>query len=123
MTRLILGRSGSAKTEYIFKQIADAAAREKEIVFIVPEQCSFVSEYRLLEMLGEQKMKQVSCQSFRGLVHEVQGVYGGRTPHALSRGAKAVCMKKAIELCAPQLQLYKKNTSSNAFVASMIFCI
>lgn len=120
MTRLILGRSGSAKTEYIFKQIADAAAREKEIVFIVPEQCSFVSEYRLLEMLGEQKMKQVSCQSFRGLVHEVQGVYGGRTPHALSRGAKAVCMKKAIELCAPQLQLYKKNTSSNAFVASMI---
>lgn len=120
MTRLILGRSGSAKTEYVYRQIAAAASAGKPVVLIVPEQCSFVSEYRLLEMLGAGQMQNVSCQSFRSLVYEVQRLYGGRTRHALSRGAKAVCMKKAIEACAPQLQLYQKNISSNAFVASMI---
>lgn len=120
MIQLVLGRSGSAKTEYVFDQIAQAAAAGREVVLIVPEQCSFVSECRLLEKLGEGLMGRVSCQSFRSLLYEVQRCYGGRTPHALSRGAKAVCMKKAIDASAPQLQLYRKNTSGNAFVSSMI---
>jgi len=47
--RLVLGRSGSGKTEMIIKEIKDRLISDPQgdpIVYLVPEQMSFLSEYR-----------------------------------------------------------------------------
>lgn len=48
--RLVLGRSGSGKTEMIIKEIKDRLISDPQgdpVVYLVPEQMSFLSEYRL----------------------------------------------------------------------------
>ena len=54
MLQLVFGRSGYGKTEYIRNRIADMIDRgETQVLLITPEQYSFISEYSLLEQLGE----------------------------------------------------------------------
>ena len=55
MLQIFAGRSGSGKTEEIFRRICDDAGK-KDIVLIVPEQSSFQSERRILNMLGTKKV-------------------------------------------------------------------
>ncbi len=121
MLQLILGRAGSGKTEYAFslikKLIRDG---EKNILLITPEQFSFVCERRLLSELGESKVNFVENGSFSRLSDEITKKYGGAALPVLSKGAKAVLFKKAIESVKDKLVLFNKNTDNIAFVNSMI---
>lgn len=69
MLQLVFGRSGYGKTEYIRNRIADKIDRgETQVLLITPEQYSFISEYSLLEQLGEARAHAVRCLSFRAFV-------------------------------------------------------
>ncbi len=121
MLQLILGRGGSGKTEYVFtsiKKLIDGG--EKNILLITPEQFSFIAERRLLEDLGESRVNAVSNMSFSRLADEVRGTYGGEALPVLSKGAKAVMMKKAIETVSDSLTLFKHNITSISFINSFI---
>ena len=65
MLQLILGRSGSGKTEYVFSQIKKLVENgEQNILLLTPEQYSFISERRLLKDLGESRVNSVENGSF-----------------------------------------------------------
>ncbi len=121
MLKLVMGRSGYGKTEYVFKAVRDLAfGGEKNIILLTPEQYSLSAERRLLTDLGCEKMSYVLNGSFSRLSNDVKSIYGGDTLPILSKGGKAVLMLQAIEMSKDGLELFNKNLDSLNFVSSML---
>ena len=104
MLQLVFGRSGYGKTEYIRNRIADKIDRgETQVLLITPEQYSFISEYSLLEQLGEARAHAVRCLSFSRLCDECDRLYGADGRKPLTKGGKALylhCLPADITKCA-----------------------
>ena len=121
MLQLILGRAGYGKTEYVFSKIKSLVeSGEKDILLLVPEQFSFVSERRLLTDLKEDKVGCVDSFSFSCLGVELSSKYGGDELPVLTKGARAVMMKRAIETVQDSLRLFNRNITSNSFINSVL---
>lgn len=121
MLQLILGRSGSGKTEYVFSQIKKLVENgEQNILLLTPEQYSFISERRLLKDLGESRVNSVENGSFSRLSNEISRRYGSAPLPILTKGAKAVVFKKACENIKDELKLFGKNINNVAFINSAI---
>ncbi|MBR2277991.1 MAG: PD-(D/E)XK nuclease family protein [Eubacterium sp.] len=121
MLQLILGRAGYGKTEYVFSKIKSLVeSGEKDILLLVPEQFSFVSERRLLTDLKEDKVGCVDSFSFSRLGVEISSKYGGDELPVLTKGARAVMMKRAIETVQDSLRLFNRNITSNSFINSVL---
>ena len=121
MLQLILGRSGSGKTEYVFSQIKKLVENgEQNILLLTPEQYSFISERRLLKDLGESRVNSVENGSFSRLSNEISRRYGSAPLPILTKGAKAVIFKKACENIKDELKLFGKNIDNVAFINSAI---
>ena len=121
MLQLILGRSGSGKTEYVFSQIKKLVENgEQNILLLTPEQYSFISERRLLKDLGESRVNSVENGSFSRLSNEISRRYGSAPLPILTKGAKAVVFKKACENIKEELKLFGKNINNVAFINSAI---
>lgn len=121
MLKMVFGRSGYGKTEYVFKSIKELVEQgNKNILLLVPEQYSLVCERRLLTDLGEKGISAVDNSSFTRISDAVKREYGGESIPVLSKGGKAVLMMQAIEKSKDELCLFSKNLDSSAFVNSMI---
>lgn len=121
MLKMIFGRSGSGKTEYVFNQISSLVKDGKNnILLITPEQYSLIAERRLLTELGSAGITAVENGSFSRISNEVKRIYGDDTLPLLSKGSKAVLMLQAIEEAKEDLELFNKNLDSLNFVNSMI---
>lgn len=121
MLQLILGRAGYGKTEYVFSSIKTLVEEgEENILLITPEQFSFIAEKRLLTELGEDKINRVESLSFTRLASEISTRFGGDALPTLSKGAKAVKMKEAIETVQDNLVLFNKNKITVSFINSVI---
>lgn len=121
MLKFVLGRSGYGKTEYCFSQINRLVDSGKDnILLITPEQYNFTAEKRLLKMLGERNINKIENSSFSRLNNEVSRLYGGNTLPVLSKGSKAVLMKKAVDSVKDKLLVFNKKTESSSFVNSMV---
>lgn len=121
MLNLILGRAGYGKTEYCFNKITELAiSGNKDILLLTPEQYNFTAEKRLLSSLGESKVNNVQNLSFTRLSNELKRLYGGDVLPVLSKGAKAVLMKKAMESVKDDLQVFSKKTDMMSFISSMV---
>lgn len=121
MLNFVLGRSGCGKTEYCFNEIQRLInTGEDSILLITPEQYNFTAEKKLLKMLGEQKIGRVENSSFSRLYNEAVRLYGGSTLPVLSKGAKGVLMKKAVDIVKNELVLFRKKVNKSSFVNSMV---
>ncbi|MCR5207332.1 MAG: PD-(D/E)XK nuclease family protein [Eubacterium sp.] len=121
MLQLIISRSGFGKTEYVFSSIKKLCEKnEKNMLLITPEQFSFIAEKRLLSLLGESMVRNVESTSFTGLVSNVFKKHGGNDLPVLSKGAKAVKMKEAIEMVQNSLTLFDRKKLSVSFIDSVI---
>lgn len=121
MLKLIFGRSGYGKTEYVFKSINELVKQGKQdILLLTPEQYSLVCERRLLTDLGESGVSAVENSSFTRISNTVKREYGCEQLPVLSKGGKAAVMMQAIEKSRDKLCLFSKRLDSSAFVSSMI---
>jgi len=121
MLHFVLGRSGCGKTEYCFREMQRlVSSGSSNILFITPEQYNFTAEKHLLKLLGEQGISNVDNSSFSRFYNEAVRLYGGSPLPVLSKGAKGILMKKAIDSVKDDLLLFKKKVNSSSFVHSMI---
>lgn len=121
MLKFVFGRSGFGKTEYCFSQIESLVkSGEENILLITPEQYNFTAEKRLLRSLGEADINKVENSSFSRLSNEAARLYGGNALPVLSKGGKAVLMKKAIDSVKDQLTVFNNKTDSSSFIVSMV---
>ena len=121
MLNLVLGRAGSGKTEFVFSKIKNIVENESsDVVLLTPEQFSFISERRLLSDLGESNINKVANLSFSRLSNEISRLYGGDSLPVLSKGARAVMMRKAIRTVSESLVLFNKNSESSSFITNAL---
>lgn len=121
MLKLVFGRSGYGKTEYVFNEIeAKVASGENNIILITPEQFSFAAERRLLTDLKEDGISAVNNSSFTRLSNEIKREFGGENLPLLTKGSKIVLMVQAIENVKECLNLFNKKLDSLSFVSAMI---
>ena len=122
MLKLILGRSGSGKTQKIRKELGTAveSGRYSKVCLLVPEQFSFESERVLYSQLGAQKSIKVEVVSFTRLANLVFREYGGLAKNYVGDGARAMLMSMALSELKDSLSVYKKHYANLAFVTGMV---
>ncbi len=121
MLKIVFGRSGYGKTEYVFNSIKSLVDNGvKDIMLITPEQFSLVSEKRLLSDLGESGISSVNNLSFTRLSNAVKREYGTENGSVLSKGGKVVLMIQAIDTVKNKLTLFNRKLNSSDFVDSII---
>ena len=119
MLQIITGRSGSGKTELIYKKIYNEA-ENGSLILLVPEQSSFQCEKRILSDLGAKKASNVMVLSFKRLYNAVTVKYGGMGSKQIDDGAKAVIMSMAAEEVSDKLLLYGNRSKRSDFAELML---
>ena len=109
MLKLILGRSGTGKTQYIRNMLCELAGNTpKKLMLIVPDQYSFETEKAILEKAGPSRSSLINVWSFSRLADEVFRLYGGITEKRLDDCGKSIIMSMAIKECTDNLKVYHK---------------
>ena len=124
--RLIYGKSGAGKSEFIFNEIKELINCGKKIYIITPEQFSFTAEKKLLETLGNSAVLNAEVLTFNRMSYRVAAEVGGIAKTSISTSGKAMliynilCSKKSklkflgksdenIELIIDQITEFKKH--------------
>ncbi len=98
MLQLLIGRSGSGKSEAVFDRIETLVQQGHErVLLIVPEQYSFENERTLLMRLGAQQANRVQVLSFTRLADTVFREVGGMAGEPLDDGVRALLMSRALD--------------------------
>ena len=119
MLELILGAAGTGKTALLYEKLKDWVAGGGRAILLVPEQASFESEKALHRLLGPQSALSVEVLSFTRLCDRIFREYGGLAGTHLDGTAKYLLMSVALEELEGQLEVYRKNRASAAFVATI----
>ncbi len=97
MLQLLLGRSGSGKSDRLFARLETLAQNDDTRAFLlVPEQYSFAAERELLTRLGAQRANRVAVVSFSRLADTVFREVGGMAREPLDDGMRALLMSRAL---------------------------
>ncbi len=93
--RVIYGRAGTGKSEFILREIKDELKNNltQKIYIIVPEQFSYATEKRLLETLDADASIKAEVISFKRLAHRIATEVGGITKTNLSKTGKAMLVQ------------------------------
>ncbi|MEH7251632.1 helicase-exonuclease AddAB subunit AddB [Neobacillus niacini] len=117
--RMVTGRSGSGKTQLCINEITDRLLENPEgaaIIYIVPDQMTFSTEYRLATspLLGGMIRAQV--YSFSRLAWRILQETGGISRYHLSSVGISMLIRKIIEEKKDQLKLFQRAADKNGFV-------
>lgn len=121
MLRLILGRSGSGKTQTVRSLLKELAQEpQKKLMLLVPEQSSFENERAMLRLLGAKNAQRVEVTSFSRLADAVFRRFGGAAGRRLDDGGRSIFMSLALEQVKDQLVFYRKNAESTELISLML---
>ncbi|WP_413302175.1 helicase-exonuclease AddAB subunit AddB [Bacillus sp. 1P10SD] len=117
--RMVIGRSGSGKTSLILDEIHNRLINQPEgtpIIYIVPDQMTFLSEYRLAtdQKLGGMIRAQVF--SFSRLAWRILQETGGISRVHLSNVGINMLIRKIIDEQKDQLKLFQRAADKTGFV-------
>lgn len=120
--RLIIGRSGTGKTDKCLQEIRDRLKENPDgapIIYLVPEQMTFLSEHRLATTPGLGGMIRAQVYSFTRLAWKVLQETGGFNRIHLSSTGVSMLIRKIIEDQKDQLTLFKRAADKNGFIEQM----
>ncbi|WP_419888740.1 helicase-exonuclease AddAB subunit AddB [Neobacillus niacini] len=117
--RMITGRSGSGKTQMCMNEIEDRLLENPEgapIIYIVPEQMTFSTEYRLATNPKLGGMIRAQVYSFSRLAWRILQEAGGISRYHLSSVGLSMLIRKIIEDKKDELKLFQRAADKNGFV-------
>lgn len=120
--RLVLGRSGSGKTELILQEIKTRLIADpigEPIIYLVPEQMSFLSEYRLSTDPELGGMIRAQVYSFPRLAWRILQETGGFTRKHLDSVGVSMMIRKIIEDKKADLKIFQRAADKTGFVEQM----
>jgi ATP-dependent helicase/nuclease subunit B len=120
--RFLIGRSGTGKTTKIVNEIREKLRNEPEghpILYIVPEQMTFSSEYKLVTTPGLNGMIRAQVFSFTRLAWRVLQETGGMSRVHLNSAGINMLIRKIIEERKEDLKLFQKSADKPGFIAQM----
>ena len=88
--QIIYGKSGSGKSEYCFKEIANLIDKEKKIYIITPEQFSFTAEQKLMDAIKTKSVLNAEVITLSRMAHRVMQEIGGNNKVQLTKCGKSM---------------------------------
>ncbi|UII56938.1 helicase-exonuclease AddAB subunit AddB [Cytobacillus spongiae] len=118
----VLGRAGTGKTTYCLNEIRKKLLAEPDgppIIYMVPDQMTFLSEYKLITtpQLGGMIRSQVF--SFTRLAWRILQETGGISRYHLNSVGISMLIRKIIEDKKDELKLFQRTADKNGFIDQM----
>lgn len=120
--RLIIGRSGSGKTDRCLNEIRNELLKNPNghpIIYLVPEQMTFLSEYKLITTPGLGGMIRSQVYSFTRLAWRILQETGGLSRYHLNSVGISMLIRKIIEEKKDDLKLFQRAAEKNGFIQQM----
>ena len=117
--RLLIGRSGSGKTALCLNEIKERLLENPEgtpIIYLVPEQMTFLSEYRLATDNDLGGMIRAQVYSFSRLAWRILQETGGFSRYHLDSVGLSMLIRKIIEDQKENLKLFQRAADKNGFI-------
>ncbi|KAB2496513.1 helicase-exonuclease AddAB subunit AddB [Priestia endophytica] len=117
--QFIIGRSGSGKTSYCLDQIRSELRSDPlgdPIIYLVPEQMTFQSDYNLVSTKGLAGMIRAQVLSFTRLSWKVLQEVGGMTRLHLDDTGIHMLLRRIIEEKRDELSIFKNAAEKQGFV-------
>ncbi|WHY87697.1 helicase-exonuclease AddAB subunit AddB [Neobacillus novalis] len=117
--RMVIGRSGSGKTAMFLDEIKKRLIENPEgtpLIYLVPEQMTFLSEYRLATDPSVGGMIRAQVFSFSRLAWRILQETGGISRLHLSSVGMSMLIRKIIDEKKEQLKLFQRAADKNGFV-------
>ncbi|WP_433748804.1 helicase-exonuclease AddAB subunit AddB [Falsibacillus pallidus] len=118
--RFLIGRSGAGKTSSMFNEMQEKLELHPDgapIIYLVPDQMTFLSEYRLVQSPNLSGMIRAQVFSFTRLAWRVLQETGGIGRYHLSSAGLNMLIRKIIEERKDDLKLFNRAADKNGFVA------
>lgn len=117
--RLIYGKSGSGKSEYCFKKIAQNINKEK-IYMIVPNQMALMAEKKLMEVTKNVALVNTEVITFSRMAFRVRNELGGAKKTNLSKSGKAMLIYDILSKYKDNLNFLGKNSENIDIIRNSI---
>ncbi|RNF38146.1 helicase-exonuclease AddAB subunit AddB [Planococcus salinus] len=116
--RIVYGRAGSGKTRFIQQEIAEELKRQADgnpIFFIVPDQMSFSTEYRLSSAYGMTGMIRAQAVTFKRLAWRVLQEVGGISRKEVDTFGYRMLIRSLLEEHREDFQLFRRAAGKRGF--------
>lgn len=120
--RMVIGRSGSGKTTLFLDELEKRLVASPEgnpLIYIVPEQMTFTSEYRLATNPALGGMIRAQVYSFSRLAWRILQETGGISRMHLSSVGMSMLIRKIIDEEKDKLALFQQAADKNGFVQQL----
>lgn len=118
--RLIYGKSGTGKSEYILKEISKLIEKEEKIYIITPEQFSFTLETKLLETVKQDSVINAEVLTFNRMAYRVKSEIGGIIKTDLSAYGKSMIIYDILDKNKKDLKLLGKSAKNIDIISRLI---
>ncbi|MFC4619629.1 helicase-exonuclease AddAB subunit AddB [Camelliibacillus cellulosilyticus] len=116
--RLMIGRAGTGKTHQCLQEIKTNLMEAPDgppLLYIVPDQMTFHSEYRFMTMPTIAGTTRLDVYSFSRLAFRVLEHTGGLTRMHLSPVGIAMLLRKIVDRLKPKLRVFQKASERRGF--------
>ncbi|OPF53077.1 helicase-exonuclease AddAB subunit AddB [Clostridium baratii] len=116
--RFIYGRAGSGKSRFCLDQIRKKIENNKnnKLVLIVPEQYTFQTENKLLDIVGEKALLRTEILSFKTMCTRVFEECGGRTHQIMKDEGKSMLIYKLLQEKSDDLKYFNRISRKQGFI-------
>lgn len=116
--RFIFGRAGTGKSQFCLEQIEKKIENNKsnKLIILVPDQYTFQSEKKLLDIVGEKSLLRAEVLSFKRMANRVFDKCGGRTEKVIKDSGKNMLIYKLLKEGGEELKYFNKISKKQGFV-------
>lgn len=119
--KLILGNSGSGKTEYIYEQVVKLAEANprKNYLCLVPEQYTMQTQRKLVDLSSNKAIMNIDVLSFQRLAFRVFDEMGMADLQILEETGKNLVLRKVAQEKAADLTVLKGNMHRMGYISEV----
>ncbi len=121
MLRFVLGKSGTGKTEYLYKTLTELAeSGDNRIIMLIPDQSSFETEKVFLDRLGAKKCQNVKVFGFSRFCRYVFDTVNFEQKNVIDDSTREVIMSLTLEQLDSSLEMFANSSGKKSIIDSML---
>ena len=118
--KIVYGKSGTGKSEFIFNEIKNKINGNEKIYVITPEQFSFTAEKKLLEAVKSDAVINAEVLTFERMAYRVMNEVGGVTKTNLSESGKSMLIYNILDAQKNNLKFLGKSDKNIEVISKSI---
>ena len=119
--KLILGNSGSGKTEYMYEQVVRSAEAnvKKNYLVVVPEQFTMQTQRKLVDLSSNHAIMNIDVLSFQRLAYRIFDELGKTNIQILEETGKNLVLRKIAQEQAENLSVLRANMHRMGYIGEV----